>query len=60
MTQKLLRLSSVKEQTGLSRSSIYAAVAEGSFPPAVPIGKRAVAWIEEEVQNWIQRKIRKQ
>lgn len=57
MIPKLVRLPSVKEQTGLSRSSIYAKIANGSFPSAVPIGKRAVAWVEEEVQDWIQAQI---
>ncbi|MFZ0747286.1 MAG: AlpA family phage regulatory protein [Terracidiphilus sp.] len=59
MTQKFVRLPDVKGQTGLSRSSIYAKIATGSFPTAVPIGIRAVAWIEEEVQEWIRKQIKK-
>lgn len=48
--QKLLRLKSVKETTGLSRSSIYA---DPKFPKPVKIGPRAVAWVEAEVAEWI-------
>jgi len=47
---KLLRLSSVKELTGLSRSSIYA---DPQFPKPVKIGPRSVAWVEAEVRDWI-------
>lgn len=50
MLSRLIRLCEVKGQTGLCRSSIYVKIAEGSFPPAVPIGDRAVAWVEDEVQ----------
>jgi prophage regulatory protein len=51
---KLLRLRSVKEQTGLSRSSIYA---DPSFPKPVKIGSRAVAWVEDEICDWISARI---
>lgn len=54
---KLIRLPGVKQETSLSRSSIYAKMADGSFPRSIPLGKRAVAWIEEEVQGWIERQI---
>jgi prophage regulatory protein len=55
--KKLIRLPGVKELTGLSRSSVYAKIADGSFPRSISIGERAVAWIEDEVQNWIERQI---
>jgi len=47
---KLLRLSAVKELTGLSRSSIYA---DPQFPKPVKIGPRSVAWVDAEVRDWI-------
>jgi prophage regulatory protein len=59
MLSKLIRLGEVKGQTGLCRSSIYVKISEGSFPPAVPIGDRAVAWVEDEVQVWIRKQIEK-
>jgi prophage regulatory protein len=58
MTQKLLRLPAVKSLTGFSRSSIYLKISEGSFPKPIFIGKRAVAWIESEVCDWINQTIR--
>jgi len=40
----LLRRSVVEIITGLSRSSIYAQMAEKTFPRPVQIGTRSVAW----------------
>lgn len=51
---RLLRRPVVPEMTGLSRSSIYAKMADGSFPRPVQIGARAVAWKESDILNWMQ------
>ena len=50
---KLLRLHQVKSATGLSKSTIYARISEGTFPKQVPIGPRLVVWVESDIQNWI-------
>ena len=57
MAISILRLPVVKSRTGLSRSSIYARVAEGNFPRPIALGGRAVGWIESEVQQWIEERI---
>ena len=57
MTHTILRLPGVRATTGLSRSTIYLRVAEGSFPKPVGLGGRAVGWLEAEVQDWLQRRI---
>ena len=54
---RILRLSAVKDVTGLSRSSIYLRIAEGTFPKQVPLGSRAVGWVDTEIQEWIDRAI---
>jgi prophage regulatory protein len=51
--QKLLRLPTVLERTGLSRSALYEQMAVGQFPKSVPIGPRAKAWIEDEIDQHI-------
>lgn len=51
--ESLLRLSAVRLQTGLSRSSIYLLESRGTFPRRVSIGPRAVAWRASEIQAWI-------
>jgi prophage regulatory protein len=54
MPSKILRLSSVLEITGLSRSSICLGVAQGTFPKQVSLGARAVGWRKSDVQTWIE------
>lgn len=51
--QKLLRLPEVKATTGLSKSTIYARISEGTFPKQIPLGPRLVVWVETDIQNWI-------
>ena len=57
MANAILRLPSVKTRTGLSRSSIYLAAAEGKFPKPVRLGVRAVGWLESEVDAWVSSRI---
>lgn len=52
---KLLRVQQVAELTGLSTS--YKQVREGNFPKSIPITKRATAWPEEVIFDWISEKI---
>ncbi|ELR66126.1 Transcriptional regulator [Photobacterium marinum] len=54
---RFMRLKEVMNVTGLSRSSIYNFMAEGTFPKSVPLGGRAVAWVEDEVQEWMEAKL---
>ena len=55
--ERLLRLPEVISQTGLNRNSIYQIE---DFPKPVKIGARATAWVQSEVQLWIQSTIDKQ
>jgi prophage regulatory protein len=57
MTYTILRLPAVKAHTGLSRSTIYLRVSEGTFPRPVSLGRRAVGWLEAEIQEWLQRRV---
>ncbi|CAH1561503.1 helix-turn-helix transcriptional regulator [Vibrio owensii] len=51
---RFLRLQEVKEKTGLSKSAIYSKIKEGEFPASVPIGSRTVAWIDSDVEKWLE------
>jgi prophage regulatory protein len=53
LQHKLLRLPQVKATTGLSKSTIYARISEGTFPKQIPLGPRLVVWVESDIQNWI-------
>jgi prophage regulatory protein len=57
MTHTILRLPAVKTSTGLSRSTIYLRVSQGTFPKPVSLGGRAVGWLSDEIQEWLQRQI---
>ncbi len=57
MVTTILRLPKVKVRTGLSRSTIYLRVSEGSFPAPISLGGRAVGWIESEVNDWLTKHI---
>ncbi|KAB2889330.1 MAG: AlpA family transcriptional regulator [Desulfobulbaceae bacterium] len=52
----LLRRPEVERRTGLGRSTIYARMKEGDFPQSVSLG-RTVAWVEDEIDAWIQERI---
>ena len=57
MTCKILRLPSLREQTGYSRSTLYQRVADGLWTHPVPIGLRAVGWPDTEVSTLIAARI---
>lgn len=53
MANTILRLPAVVAATGLSRSTIYARILEGTFPLQISLGPRAVGWLECEIDAWI-------
>lgn len=54
---RLLKLKTVIENTGLSRSHIYALAQQDLFPKPVKLTERSSAWVESEVQDWIENRI---
>jgi len=57
MEQMILRLPKVKAITGLSRSTIYLRMSEGTFPQKISLGSRAVGWLRSEVADWMEQRI---
>ncbi|MBE0624548.1 MAG: AlpA family transcriptional regulator [Burkholderiales bacterium] len=53
-----LRRKQVETRTGLSRSTIYQYIKDGVFPKPVPLGPRAVGWLESEVSDWIGERVK--
>ncbi len=49
----ILRRRQVEERTGLSRSTIYLRIQEGTFPQPINLGGRAVGWLEHEIESWL-------
>jgi prophage regulatory protein len=54
---RFIRLPEVKARVGLSRSTIYNRISEGTFPAPIRLGEKSVAWVESTIDGWIQEKI---
>jgi prophage regulatory protein len=57
MSKVVLRLPIVKARTGLSRSTIYSRITEGSFPRPISLGARAVGWLESDIESWLSSRV---
>jgi len=55
--QRILRLPEVKVKTGFGRSTIYALMDNGGFPRSIRIGARAVGWLENDIDWWIETRV---
>lgn len=53
MVIRLIDLKEVIHRTNLSRTQVYKAIWRDTFPKPVKIGKRKIAFVEEEIENWI-------
>ena len=51
---RIVRLNTVLARTGLSRSTIYRKIAEGTFPPQIKISVNGAGWHESEINRWIE------
>jgi prophage regulatory protein len=51
--EKIVRINTVLARTGLSRSTLYRKIAEGTFPCQVKISVHGAGWRESAVNRWI-------
>ena len=51
---RVLRREEVTRLTGLARATIYKKVADGTFPPPLRLGDRAVGWRASDISDWLQ------
>mgnify|MGYP003603103788 FL=1 len=54
---RILKLKEVLTRTGLGKTTLYMLISNGDFPKQIPLGLRAVGWLESEVDAWILEKI---
>lgn len=54
---RLISMKEVMHKTSLARSTIYKYLAEGIFPESVSLGANKVAWLESEINEWIEEKL---
>ena len=50
---RIVRLKTVLARTGLSRSTIYRKIAEGTFPARLRISVNGAGWRESDINRWI-------
>ncbi|MBC8949437.1 AlpA family transcriptional regulator [Xenorhabdus sp. TS4] len=55
--ESLIRLPEVQRRTGYSKAWIYRLIKEDKFPKQVKIGPRSVAFIESEIDGWVDQRI---
>ena len=52
-SERLMRKPIVLDITGLTNSTLYYFINEGTFPKPVKLGKRTVAWKESDITAWV-------
>ncbi|CAI1043512.1 Predicted transcriptional regulator [Serratia liquefaciens] len=57
MSKSLIRLTDVQRRTGYSKAWIYRLMSQGKFPTSVKIGTRAIAFVESEIDDWVNQRI---
>ena len=50
---RILRLRTVLDRTGLSRSTLYRKIERGTFPAQVRISERCIGWREADIDRWL-------
>ena len=53
-TVKTIRFPKLQEQLGVSRSTIFRWERDGKFPKHIQLGENSTAWIQEEVDAWVE------
>lgn len=57
MSHSLIRMTETMRRTGYGKAWIYRLISQGRFPKPVKIGCRAIAFIESEIDEWINQRI---
>ena len=52
---RVLRLRALKAKTGLSTTTIYDKMSKGEFPRPIPLGVKAVGWLEHEIDAYLEK-----
>lgn len=50
---RIIRLPTVLSRSGLSRSTVYRKMGDGTFPPKLKVSLNGVGWRESELNRWI-------
>ncbi|WP_426664080.1 helix-turn-helix transcriptional regulator [Rhodanobacter aciditrophus] len=55
--RRLIRIREATQRTGLSKAMVYRLIAAGQFPRQIRLTERTSAWVESEVQAWVDSRI---
>jgi prophage regulatory protein len=50
---RVVRIKTVLDRTGISRSTLYRKIQEGSFPRQAKLGIHGAGWSEAAINEWI-------
>jgi prophage regulatory protein len=50
---RIIRLKTVLDRTGLSRSTLYRKITEGTFPRQIKVSIHGTGWHESAINRWI-------
>ena len=51
------RISHLQKKLGVSRSSLWSWVKQGSFPKPIKLGRNCTAWNSADIDQWVSQKI---
>ncbi|MEI8717361.1 helix-turn-helix transcriptional regulator [Mesorhizobium sp. ISC11] len=51
---RIIRRRTVLARTGLSRSTMYRKIAEGTFPAQIKISVNGAGWRESDINRWVE------
>lgn len=55
--KRFLKLNEVVDRTKICRARVYQLMELNEFPKSVKLGQRSVAWLESEIDSWIDERI---
>ena len=59
MAMKIIKLHDVKKLTKFSISTIYRLASQGKFPKPIKLAERSSGWLEQEVIDYIEERIKR-
>jgi len=58
MELQIRKVGEVEQLVKMNRTSIYRMAAQGLFPSPIKLGVRSSGWIESEIQEWLEDRIK--
>lgn len=55
--ERMIRLNTVLDRTGLSRATLYRKIADGTFPKQIKLSTRCAGWRESAINAWLRNPI---